>query len=95
MGVALFAVSCHGGCAQEWLSEYECWVCVCYALRRRWTEAVMDWRASWRCFTDGSSTSAAGCATLVENSGPESGDTRPYDNVNDYAASVKVYAVKR
>lgn len=35
-------------------------------------------------------TSSAGCATLVENSGPESGETRYgpttyFDNVNDYA----------
>lgn len=30
-------------------------------------------------------TSAAGCASLPENSGPEAGNSRPYDNVNDYA----------
>ena len=29
-------------------------------------------------------TSAAGCATLPETMGPEGGDVRPYDNVNDY-----------
>lgn len=30
-------------------------------------------------------TSAASCATLAEKSGPEAGDARPFDNVNDYA----------
>lgn len=29
-------------------------------------------------------TSAAGCATVPEGIGPEPGDVRPYDNVNDY-----------
>jgi MSHA pilin protein MshD len=29
-------------------------------------------------------TSAAGCASLPEGLGPEAGDARPYDNVNDY-----------
>lgn len=28
--------------------------------------------------------SAADCASLPENLGPEAGDARPYDNVNDY-----------
>lgn len=27
---------------------------------------------------------ASGCASLAESLGPESGDSRPYDNVNDY-----------
>ncbi|MBL8482314.1 MAG: prepilin-type N-terminal cleavage/methylation domain-containing protein [Rhodocyclaceae bacterium] len=29
-------------------------------------------------------TSAAGCASLAESSGPEAGELRPFDNVNDY-----------
>ncbi|MBL8470223.1 MAG: type II secretion system protein [Rhodocyclaceae bacterium] len=29
-------------------------------------------------------SSAAGCASLAESSGPEAGETRPFDNVNDY-----------
>ncbi len=33
-------------------------------------------------------TSAAGCAALPEKTGPEAGDTRPYDNVNDYEGFV-------
>lgn len=31
-----------------------------------------------------SASDAAGCATVPEGSGPEAGDARPYDNVNDY-----------
>ncbi len=29
-------------------------------------------------------TGAAGCATLPEGPGPEAGDSRPFDNANDY-----------
>ncbi len=29
-------------------------------------------------------TAAAGCASVPEGVGPEAGNTRPYDNVNDY-----------
>jgi MSHA pilin protein MshD len=32
-------------------------------------------------------TSPAGCASLAENSGPEAGNSRPYDNVNDDVAT--------
>jgi MSHA pilin protein MshD len=32
-------------------------------------------------------TSAAACASQADNVGPESGDTRPYDNVNDYVSA--------
>ncbi len=31
-----------------------------------------------------SAIGATGCATLAEASGPEAGDARPFDNVNDY-----------
>ncbi|TCS39076.1 MSHA pilin protein MshD [Paucimonas lemoignei] len=32
-------------------------------------------------------TSPADCASIPENAGPESGNARPYDNVNDYVAA--------
>lgn len=32
----------------------------------------------------GAFTGANGCASTVENAGPEVGNSRPYDNVNDY-----------
>lgn len=31
-----------------------------------------------------------GCASIVENAGPEPGNTRPYDNVNDYVAAYDI-----
>lgn len=35
-------------------------------------------------------TSTADCSTMLENVGPESGNTRPYDNVNDYVSAFGV-----
>jgi len=31
-----------------------------------------------------------GCASTVENAGPDAGETRPYDNVNDYVSAYNV-----
>lgn len=38
----------------------------------------------------GTFVGANGCATTVENVGPEPGNTRPYDNVNDYVSAYGV-----
>ena len=37
-----------------------------------------------------SAASTAACATLVENVGREAGETRPFDNVNDYVTAYDV-----
>jgi MSHA pilin protein MshD len=37
--------------------------------------------------TADSATSTAGCTTTVENVGPETGNARPFDNVNDYVTA--------
>jgi MSHA pilin protein MshD len=37
--------------------------------------------------TADSATSTAGCTTTVENVGPEAGNARPFDNVNDYVTA--------
>jgi len=38
-----------------------------------------------------SATSPAECTTVPENVGPEAGNVRPYDNVNDYVTKYGVY----
>ena len=35
-------------------------------------------------------TSTASCTTMVENVGPEAGNLRPYDNINDYVSAFGV-----